>query len=103
MAIELNYCPVNREHSEPRWDRQGDAFDPPADMWAPGCGHEACQADDAEKHAVSGWHDYDCPVAQCRWSTIKNPCQLGRDHDGPHEFDPIPAPLAATAGGRGAP
>lgn len=69
---------------DPRYDYANwDTFAPAPGTWAPDCGHPACVEDD---RACANFHDYDCPVAVCRWDAARAHCDLPRHATGEHSY-----------------
>lgn len=88
-------CDAER-HDDPRFAYAESTFDPPPGTWAPDCGHPACIEDDRHCPSGDGFHDWDCPVAECRWNTARNVCDLEAGHEGEHRFDLPTAAASAT-------
>lgn len=79
-------CWIARREADPRFDYAEDTFAPPPGTWAPDCGHAACAEDERACTAEGGCHDWDCPVATCRWDTAGAMCVLDEGHAGEHRF-----------------
>lgn len=98
--MDITYCDAEAQ-DDPRFAYAEDTFSPPAGTWAPDCGHAACVADDAECVTYGGrnWHEWDCPVATCRWDTARATCYFTVGHTGDHSYalrmlPTVPAPAA---------
>ena len=76
------YCDYEAA-DDPRFAYTEDTFAPPPGTWAPDCGHPACLADE---QACPNFHDWDCPVATCRWDTARRCCELPKGHEGDHDY-----------------
>ena len=83
---DIVYCEAEAQ-DDPRFRYTESTFDPPPGTWAPDCGHEACVADDRRcTDGSAGWHDWDCPVATCRWDTARKTCDFPKGHAGDHSY-----------------
>lgn len=91
-------CHAERQ-DDPRWDVAADTFDPPPGTWAPDCGHAACVEDAAQCPGGGGWHDWECPVAACRYEASRDTCSLEAGHEGEHRFR-LPAVSGPRAEGQ---
>jgi hypothetical protein len=87
-------CGVLREDGDPLYDRQSPWFHPSPALWAPGCGHVSCTQ---QPVPLSGWHEWDDPIAECRYALLHQCCYLDEGHDGRHEYEPLPDPIHGYA------
>ncbi len=80
---DTTYCDAYASE-DPRFDYGNwDTFAPPPGTWAPDCGHEACVEDESR---CPGFHDWDCPVATCRWNAARTGCDFPANHSGDHSY-----------------
>lgn len=85
----IDFC-ESEAADDPRFAYTEPTFAPPPGTWAPECGHPACVAD-----MCPGYHDWDCPVAECRWNAARAGCELASGHEGEHSYA-MPAAGAGT-------
>jgi hypothetical protein len=83
----FDFCDAEAQ-DDPRFAYAESTFNPPLGTWAPDCGHAACVADDQDCVTYGGpnGHDWDCPVAVCRWDTARATCDLSDGHYGDHSY-----------------